>query len=271
MFTGERTFSTSLTGETCEETIFTWHDELKREMIDGNRKVHITEINLDGTRIEREECFGEFQGGALQYRDWELLSMDTGGMMSLPNIIESRVYNKSIIFCTDQLRVQLRQDTITFFHSNDLDNYFIDGFEKYILDFNNYRAENKPPVFELYAMEGIMKYVLAKHTRRLCLFQAFCRGVISKSAELELNWRWMRRTRSNPDQRKLMLMQTHIDNLSAGLSNMRKMLGDVSGRRGDLDCMILSPVDNITKQRDDFEMLFDVTGSRLRMLQADAI
>jgi len=261
----------SLAGKYKDSEHFTWYDELKRQLVDKTRKVNITEIRIDGARTKRTQSFDELRPGELKYRDWELLSaVEITGRLPRPDIIEPRPYNNSIIFCTEKLRALLTQDSVTFFHSNELNSYFIDGFEMYIRDLNTIDSKARP-LFELWVLEGLLKYVVTKQSRRLALYQIFAREIVFKFVKPSSSlFRFGREIESNIDQRKLLLIQSNIDSFISRLGNLKNMIGDENRLRSDIDSMILSSVANKDVQKLEVEMLIEISISRMSRLRSDA-
>lgn len=269
---GRRHIGTSfLANKYKDDQNSTWYDELKRQLVDKDRKVNIIEIKVDGTRSHRTQSFSEFRPVDLKYRDWELLSaVEITGRLPRPDIIEPRLYNKSIIFCTEQLRALLTFDSVTFFHSNGLNSYFIDGFEMYIRDF--YTIDSKlRPLFELWVLEGLLKYVVTKQSRRLALYQIFAREIVFKSPKTSnILFRMGREVESNIDQRKLLLIQSNVDSFISRLGNLKNMIGNENRLREDIDGMILSSVSDKESQKLEVEMLIEISISRMSRLRSDA-
>jgi len=261
----------SLASEQKDNSHSTWYSELNRELVDKTRKVNITKIWVDGTRTKQSQSFDEFLPEELKYRDWELLSaVEITGRLPRPDIIEPRPYNNSIIFCTEKLRALLTHDSVSFFHANDLNSYFIDGFEMYIRDLNMIDSKDRP-LFELWVLEGLLKYVVTKQSRRLALYQLIAREVVFKFAKPKYSLlSFGREIESDVDQRKLLLIQSNIDSFISRLVNLKNMIGDENNFRSDIDSMILSSVANKDAQKLEVEMLIEISSSRMSRLRSDA-
>jgi len=164
---------------------------------------------------------------------------------------------------------------VTFFHAHDLNSYFIDGFWKYIRDLNTIDSKIRP-LFELWVLEGLLKYVVAKQSRRLALYQLIAREVVFKFAKTS-NSRFSigRDIESNIDQRKLLLIQSNLDSFISRLGNVKNMIGDENRLRSDIDSMILSSTANNDEyikdeQKLEVEMLIEISISRISRLRSDA-
>jgi len=261
----------SVVAKQKDNSYSTWYGELNKELVDKTRKVNITKIWVDGTCTKQAQSFDEFLPGELKYRDWELLSaVEITGRLPRPDIIEPRPYNNSIIFCTEKLRALLRQDSVTFFHASDLNSYFIDGFEMYIRDLNIIDSKDRP-LFELWVLEGLLKYVVTKQSRRLALYQVIAREVVFKFAKPKYSLlSFGREIESDIDQRKLLLIQSNIDSFISRLGNLKNMIGDENNFRSDIDSMILSSEANKDAQKLEVEMLIEISSSRMSRLRSDA-